>query len=73
MAFKVGEIYDIRLSILKYRFCCDYVRIARISLNTVLLDICHRKENAIYLSKRSSRKRVKKEVFQKEIDDSRIL
>lgn len=72
MNVKVGEIYDIRKSILKYKFCCDYIRVARISPKTYTLEACYREENLIYAKKRNSRYRIYKNEFTEEIETKKI-
>lgn len=69
---KVGEIYDIRNSLLKYRYCSDYVRIKSINKKTITLDICYRKENLIYIKPNTSKKRIYKEAFEEEILSKKI-
>ena len=68
MSPKIGEIYDIRNSKLKYRFCCDYIRIARISLKTFTIEACYRRENLIYKKDRLSKFRIYKSLFYEELE-----
>lgn len=72
MSIKEGEIYNIKESVLKYRFCCDYIRIARISLKTITLEPCFRKDNLIYKKALSSRRRIYKKIFNEELENGKI-
>ena len=64
---KVGEIYNIKKSLLKYRYCCDYVRVNKINKKTITLDVCYLKENLIYIKPNVSKKRIYKEAFEEEV------
>ena len=72
MNVRMGEIYDIRESNLKYKFCCYYIRVARISPKTYLIETCYRRENLIFKKEKSQKRRIYKEEFYQEIESKKI-